>query len=36
MSETFIEVDSLQHLEIFQEKPVLRTSQKSALQHPLF
>ena len=30
-SETFIEIDSLQDLEI-QDKPILRTRQKSALQ----
>ena len=35
MSETFIEIDSLQHLK-FQDKPMLRNGQKSALQHALF
>ena len=34
-SETFIEIDSLQHLKI-SSKPILRTCQKSALQHLLF
>ena len=34
MSETFIEIDSLQHLK-FQDKPMLRNGQKSALQHAL-
>ena len=33
--ETFIEIDSLQHLKI-SSKPILRTCQKSALQHLLF
>ena len=35
MSQTFIEIDSLQHLK-FQDKPILRTCQNSALQHSLF
>ena len=35
MSETFIKIDSLLHLE-FQDKPILRTGQKFALQHSLF
>ena len=34
-SETFTEIDSLQHLKI-SSKPILRTRQKSALQHSLF
>ena len=35
MSETFIKIDSPLHLE-FQDKPILRTGQKFALQHSLF
>ena len=35
MSETFIKIDSLQHLEISRQT-FLRTGQKSALQHLLF
>ena len=34
VSETFIKIDSLQRLKI-QEKPMIRTGQKSALQHSL-
>ena len=35
MSETFIKIDSLQHLEI-SRRAILRTGQKSALQYSLF
>ena len=35
-SETFIEIDSLQHILKFQDKPILRTCQKSTLQNSLF
>ena len=34
-SENFVEIDSLQHLKI-SSKPILRTCQKTALQHSLF
>ena len=34
MSETFIKIEPLQHLEI--SRQALRTGQKSALQHSLF
>ena len=37
MSETFIEIDSLQHLEISRQTyPSAWTGQKSTLQHSLF
>ena len=36
MSETFIKIDSLQHLDISGNKPILRAGKKSALQHSLF
>ena len=36
MSETFIKIDSLQHLEISRQTYSIRTSQKSALQQALF
>ena len=35
MSETFIKIDSLLHLE-FQDKPIILTGQNSAQQHLLF
>ena len=35
MSETFVDFDLLQQLK-FQDKPILRTAQKSALQQSLF
>ena len=34
MSETFIKIDSLQHLKV--SRQTLRTGQKSGLQHSLF
>ena len=40
MSETFIKIDLLQHIEIIRQTyprgSILRTAQKSALQHSLF
>ena len=35
-SETFIKIDSLQHLKTSRKTYILRTGQKSALQHSLF